>query len=170
MVLALSATLPLAWACGRAERVASEQLGESDVAPVASEQEKAGTGQPGDLNPIEAESFVDDVTLGSEVGADGAIVAGKTGDDFTAGQTVHLAMEVGDTPAGSAVKVVWYGPGDARLGEDSQSVTAGTRYLTFSARDTASWALGDYRAEVWIGDEKVASEHFNIVEPGDQAL
>ncbi len=168
-VLALAAVLPLALACGRAERASAEKVGEADVPPVASEQELPGTQQPGDLNPVEAQTFIDDVTIGSQVQADGSIAAGMTGDDFNPGQTVYLAMKVGDTPAGSAVKAVWTGPNEMHLFEETQTVAAGQAFLTFAARDTSSWALGDYRADVWIGDEKVNTQHFNIVEPGKES-
>jgi hypothetical protein len=46
-------------------------------------------------------------------------------------------MKVADAPASSQVKVLWYGPGETRV---------------------------DYRAEVWIGDEKVNTQEFNIMD------
>ena len=36
--------------------------------------------------------------------------------------------------------------------------------LAFHSADTGSWAKGDYRAEVWIGDEKVNQQQFQIVD------
>jgi hypothetical protein len=36
--------------------------------------------------------------------------------------------------------------------------------LTFEAASTSSWQKGDYRAEVWIGDEKVNQQEFNLVD------
>jgi hypothetical protein len=134
--------------------------------PAVTESEKPGVNAPGDLNPAEAQMRIDDVTLGHEVGSDGAIVAGKTGDDFAPGETIHLSMEVGDTPAGSAIKVVWFGPGDTRMTEDTKPVAAGAKYLTFSTK-ADGWAIGDYRAEVWVGDEKVNTQQFQIVQPAD---
>jgi hypothetical protein len=43
-------------------------------------------------------------------------------------------------------------------------VVAGQTYLTFKSADTSSWAKGDYRAEVWIGDKKVNTQQFNVVD------
>ena len=93
-------------------------------------------------------------------------MAGKTGDDFAPGEVVHLAAEVGDTPAGSAIKVVWFGPGETRLAEETKPVPTGAHYLSFNTK-TDGWAVGDYRAEVWIGDEKVNTQQFQIVPPSE---
>jgi hypothetical protein len=79
-------------------------------------------------------------------------------------------MEVGDAPPASAVKVIWYGPNETKAGEESKPVVAGQKYLSFTAADTASWAKGDYRAEVWIGDEKVNQQQFQIVDADKAAM
>ncbi len=147
-------------------QVDQAQPNPEEATPQVTEAEKPGVDAPGDLNPAEAQMRIDDVTLGHEVGPDGAIVAGKTGDDFAPGEMVHLAMEVGDTPAGSAIKVVWFGPGEARLGEETKPVAEGAKYLTFHTK-TEGWAPGDYRAEVWVGDEKVNTQQFQIVQPAE---
>jgi hypothetical protein len=145
-------------ACGRDETA-------DPVATTTTEQ--PGLEAPSDLAPTTAQSYIDDVTIGSELGPDGSMVAGKTGDDFAPGQTVHLTMEVGDAPPTSQVKVVWYGPNETKIGEETKPVVSGQKYLSFSSADTASWAKGDYRAEVWIGDEKVNQQQFNITDLND---
>ena len=156
MVLALGAI-----ACGRDET--------AEPVTEATTTEVPGVTQTGDLAPPTAQSYIDDVTIGSELAPDGSMVAGKTGDDFAPGQQVHLTMEVGDAPPNSAVKVVWYGPNETRIGEESKPVVSGQKYLSFSSQDTASWAKGDYRAEVWIGDEKVNQQQFQIVDAANAA-
>jgi hypothetical protein len=50
------------------------------------------------------------------------------------------------------------------VSEETKTVNAGDHYLAFESGDTASWAKGDYRAEVWIGDEKVNTQQFQIVD------
>ncbi len=159
LMIALVATLM--FACGRDE-TAEPPAG-------VSTQEQAGTSSPTDISPITAQTWIDDVTIGSELAPDGSMVAGKTGDDFAPGQPVYLTMEVGDAPPASSVKVVWYGPNETKVGEETKPVVAGQKYLSFTAADTASWALGDYRAEVWIGDEKVNTQQFQIVEASKAA-
>ena len=135
----------------------------NDTATTTTDTEVAGVDQPNDLNPVEAQTMIDDVTIGKKVDADGMIAAEDQGDDFAPGQTVYVTMNVSDTPANSAVKVSWYGPGETKISDDEKTVTAGAKYLTFQA-DTTKWAKGDYRAEVWIGDEKVNTQQFQIVD------
>ena len=142
--------------CGRDET--------AEAPATTTTMEQPGTASPADIAPTTAQSWIDDVTIGSELAADGAMAAGKTGDDFAPGQPVHLSMEVGDAPPNSEVKVVWYGPNETKIGEENKPVVAGQKYLSFTAADTASWAKGDYRAELWIGDEKVNTQQFQIVD------
>jgi hypothetical protein len=156
----LTMTIGLA-ACGR------DETAEPPATTTTAEQ--PGVTSPSDVAPITAQTWLDDFTIGSELAADGQMVAGKTGDDFAPGQPVHLSMEVGDAPPGSTVKVVWYGPNETKIGEENKPVVSGQKYLSFTAADTAKWAKGDYRAEVWIGDEKVNTQQFNITDPANAA-
>ena len=159
-ILLLIAALPfLLIACGRDET--------AEPPATTTTVEQPGTASPSDVAPTTAQSWIDDVTIGSELAPDGSMVAGKTGDDFAPGQPIHLSMEVGDAPPNSAVKVVWSGPNETKIGEENKPVVAGQKYLTFSAPSTSSWAKGDYRAEVWIGDEKVNTQQFQIVDPAN---
>src|SRR5688572_20091792 len=151
--IALISGLVLLNGCGGREEA-------SEAPPTATTEEQPGTDSATDVSPVNAQTWLDDFTIGSELDSSGAVVAGKTGDDFAPGQPVHIAMEVGDAPEGSAVKVVWYGPNETPMGEDTKTVSSGQKYLNFSAEDTQSWQKGDYRAEVWVGDEKVNQQMF----------
>ncbi|MBK5260670.1 MAG: hypothetical protein JJE51_13860, partial [Thermoanaerobaculia bacterium] len=108
-------------------------------------------------------TWVDDVTIGHQLGADGAVPTGQGGDDFAPGQPIHIAMKVDDAPQNTAVKLVWYGPNETKIGEESKNVAPGQKYLSFSTTNTKTWAKGDYRAELWVGDEKVNTQQFQIV-------
>lgn len=130
--------------------------------PSVSEQEQPGSANPSDINPVQAETRVDEVTLGYAVAADESIPQEQQGDEF-ADEPAFVSMKVVDTPAGSAVKVAFFGPGDVRVYEETKTVTPGQTHLSFKA-DPQDWAKGDYRVEVWLGDEKVATEHFNVVD------
>jgi hypothetical protein len=158
--LLVIALLPLLGACKAHDRAEYTEGG----APQATEKEQAGTQQPNDLSPVSAQTYVDDVTLGHKVGSDGMIAAADQGDDFAPGDPIFLTMKVGDAPAGSEVKVVWYGPGEMKVKEESKAVNQGDKFLTFQAANTGSWQKGDYRAEVWIGDEKVNQQQLQIVD------
>jgi hypothetical protein len=163
-VIALAGLLPLFVGCKPQAQEQVEEAQEGEAPPATSEQEIPGVGAATDVGPVEGQMWIDDVTIGHELAADGTIPADKQGDDFAPGQPIHISMETGDAPAGSAVKVAWYGPGETKVGEETKNVVAGQPYLTFTASDTAKWPLGDYRAEVWTGDEKVNTQQFQIVE------
>jgi hypothetical protein len=125
---------------------------------------ETSSGQTGDLNAVEAQAMVDDVTLGKTAEPDGTIPAADQKDDFAPGEPIVLTMKVADAPPGTDVKVVWYGPGETKVGEVVKPVGPSQDHLIFQAGDTTSWANGDYRAEVWVGDEKVAQQQLQIVE------
>jgi outer membrane lipoprotein-sorting protein len=159
LIVTLVLTMAVFVACGQSEPPADTTT-----------MEQPGMGSPADVSPMRAQMWIDDVTIGSELAADGSMTTGRTGDDFAPGQPIHLAMEVDDAPAGSQVMVVWYGPNETKIGEETKPVVAGQKYLNFTATNTASWAKGDYRAEVWVGDERVNTQQFNIVDADDAAM
>jgi hypothetical protein len=163
MALLLVSALPYTLACkGTSDQ--AERDDKDDTATQTTEKEIAGTNQPNDLNPVEAQTFIDDVTIGHKVGSDGMIAAADQGDDFAPGDPIYITMKVGDAPAGSKVKVAWYGPGEKKINDEEKTVSQGESYLTFSATNTGSWEKGDYRAEVWVGDEKVNQQEFNLTD------
>lgn len=165
LALLCVAALPMTVACRTNDQADLE--GQGDAATATSEQEVAGVNESGaDLNPVEAQTFVDDVTIGKRV-VEGMIPTEAQGDDFAPGETVYVTMKVGDAPAGSAVKLVWYGPGETKINEEQKSVNQGDQYLTFEAANTSSWQMGDYRAEVWVGDEKVNQQQFQVVQQSE---
>ena len=162
LALLMIFALPLFAACEARER--AEMTDEKGGYSEPTEKEQPGANQPGDLNPVEAQTMIDDVTIGHKVGADGMIAAEDQGDDFAPGDSVYLTMKVGDAPAGSQVKLVVYGPGETKVKEEAKAVNPGDHHLTFQAANTGSWQKGDYRAEIWIGDEKVNQQQFQIVD------
>jgi hypothetical protein len=161
-VLATVALMSAAMTFG-CKKTEEATTGTADTATAASTSEIAGTTSPNDLNPVQAQSFIDDVTIGHEIGADGSIPTGQTGDNFVPGQKVHITMKINNAPAGTAVKVVYMGPGDTKVGEENKPVPAGATYLAFE-KDTTGWAKGDYAADIYAGDEKVNTQHFNLVD------
>jgi hypothetical protein len=159
LIISLSLSVVLAGACKKTDEAAT---GSADTATAASTTEIAGTQSPNDLNPMRAQSYIDDVTIGHEVAADGTIPTGKTGDDFAPGETVKIAMKVKDAPAGTAVKTVFFGPGEKNVGEKTNTVAGGEKFLVVE-QATKGWPQGDYRADIFVGDEKVNSQQFQIV-------
>jgi len=108
-----------------------------------------------------AQTAIDDVSTGNELGADGAIATGANDDDFAAGDTVYVAMEVADATAGANVELVWYGPDGMEAGSDSKPIQADAHYLNFAV-DTTGWAEGKYRGEVWYDNELVDELEINV--------
>lgn len=159
LAAAFSVTI-VATACRPAENKTAQDKG--TPTPSVSEQEKPGTESSSDISPVVAEIRIDDVVLGYAVAADDSIPSEQRGDEF-AHEPAYVAMKVEDTPAGSAVKTVWFGPGEVRVHEEVKTVAPGQGHLSFKA-DTSAWPKGDYRVEVWLGDEKVATEHLNVVD------
>lgn len=137
----------------------------SEARPEVTTSEVPGVGNPADVSPINAQTWIDDVTIGHQLATDGSMTTGQGGDDFAPGKPVHISMAVDDAPVGTAVKIVWYAPGETKIAEETKTITTDQKYLTFSAENTRSWKKGDYRAEVWTGDEKVNTQQFQIVDP-----
>jgi hypothetical protein len=110
-----------------------------------------------DTDPITAETLVDDVKL-TGVGT----TAAASADSFMPGQTIQLSMSVDDAPQGTIVTTYWYGPDNRRLAYESKPVNSGQEQLSFMHDNTSYWRPGTYRAEVWVGDEKVEEETFQV--------
>lgn len=125
--------------------------------------EKPGVSKSGDVSPPAAQAMIDDVNIGVAVANDGRVPAGTSPDDFLPGEDIYLTMDVSDAPAGTAIRVVWIGPNDQQIVTEARTVAAGVSTLKFVKQDTQGWKPGDYRAEVWVGDEKVNDERFDIV-------
>ena len=108
-------------------------------------------------------SAVADVTVGHQLGADGAIAAGQDGKNFVPGQPVFVTFNSGSAPAGTTVTVEWYGPDDQKLLTDQQQVKSGQSTMHFASNRTSGWGLGDYRIDLLVNGQKVDTEHFNVV-------
>lgn len=132
---------------------------EAEITPEPEQTPMAEATEPTELT---AQIWIDDPTLGSALNDEGRIMLGASDNDFVAGDTIYYAMEVGDAPANASVTVMWYGPGNVMIGEETKSVTAGETYMHFQAPDTTAWAVGDYRAEIHTEGELAHSEDFNI--------
>jgi hypothetical protein len=78
------------------------------------------------------------------------------------GDAVQVSMSVDGAPLGAAVTTYWFGPDDQPLGYETKTVEAGQQELRFMHENTHDWRGGDYRAEIWVGDEKVNEQEFEI--------
>ncbi|HEV7518797.1 MAG TPA: hypothetical protein VGR07_21065 [Thermoanaerobaculia bacterium] len=154
--LALLLTLALPLAAGCRARSVHEATDSSLGTPYSA--------SAAHLDPVKARNMVSDVTLGKKVSADGNILSADQANKFAPGEPIYIEMKVGGAPAGTAVKVDWYDAADKKVAEDQKTVGKKVKYVDFQAKDAASWPQGDYRAEVWVGDQKVATQQFTIAE------
>lgn len=131
------------------------------MTPTVTESERPGTSAPSDISPATARLRVSDLKVGSTLDAEGKVA--ENTDEFDAGQDVAASIAVGDVGAGSRIKAVWIGPDEIRIHEEVKDVPTGTAFLIFRAPDTTAWAAGDYKVEIFLGDELAGSESFDIV-------
>jgi hypothetical protein len=102
------------------------------------------------------------VTIGRSIDPDGTIPEQAQETAFATGEAVIAAVAVEEIPAGEPVKVIWVGPDGNPVSEETKQVEAGAAYLDFRTESTAAWEQGDYRAEVWVGAEKITERSFEI--------
>ena len=84
-------------------------------------------------------------------------------DNLHAGEAIYASIAVGDVGSSSKIKAVWLGPEGVRIYDETKDVAAGVAFLAFQAPSTHAWAPGDYKVEVYLGDELASSESFDIV-------
>ncbi len=157
--LCLAATGLLA--CGPA----AEEAGPAGDA----EEEAAAPGEPasaaGEPGALEAETWLDDVSVGHSLDPQGAIQVEGRATEFAVGDVVYVSMAVGDAPPEAAVHVVFYGGGGEKVAEDAKKVPAEARYLYFDSGDTRNWEPGTYRVEVAVEGEVVAEREVTLAAP-----
>jgi len=107
--------------------------------------------------------WLSDFAIGSELGPDGKVAAQKNA--FAPGDPIVYSTTVGEAPPASAAKIVWMGPNETKLAEETKGIPAGQKVLNFTAPDTAAWPVGSYEAQLWVVDEKVNGQKFAIAGP-----
>jgi hypothetical protein len=146
--------------------------GEEEGAEGPAEEEAGATEEAapagGEAGTLEAETWLNDVSIGRAVDPQGAVPAESEATEFAAGDVVYVSMAVGDAPADAAVHVVFYGAGGEKVAEDEKKVPAEARYLYFDSGDTRNWEPGTYRVEVAVDGEVVAEREL-AVEPAPAA-
>jgi hypothetical protein len=114
-----------------------------------------------ETNAITAETWIDEVQLSAMPTTAAGEITDQ--DEFRSGETIHVSMKVDDAPIGTNVTTYWYGPSNRQLAYETKSIEANQQQIEFTQENTAAWQAGSYRAEVWIGNQKVEEESFNIV-------
>lgn len=151
------AALLLAGCANEPKRAAREP---EKTTPTVSETERPGSAAPSDITPVTAAARISDLKVGTALDAEGKVTENL--DELKAGDPLHASVAVGDVGAGSKVKAVWLGPEDIRLADETKNVAAGVAFLAFHAPSTHGWAPGDYKVQIYLGDELASSEAFDI--------
>lgn len=106
-------------------------------------------------------AWLNDFTLGTAPLEDGTLTL--ITDVFAPGVPIFVTMDIElPLPRGTFVTAFWYGPDDQPLAYEIKRVTAGQERMSFMQRNTLDWLQGDYRAEVWIGKNKMSEHAFQI--------
>jgi hypothetical protein len=124
--------------------------------PNPTNPEIPGTTAPGDLNPVRAQMWLDDVRVGTHLGVDG-VTEGR--DTFAGQDDIHVSMRVNDAPAGAVVRLVVLDENDVQVWTNQQAVKDGDRHMHFTLGDLPG---GEYDVRVMVGDESVADRTITI--------
>jgi hypothetical protein len=89
--------------------------------------------------------------IGRAFAADGAVTDETS--TFSQGEPILVSFELKGIAPGSVAKVVWTTDGGKRiLGEEQKTPASDTGFVSFSARETASWPVGDYYMLMQVSD------------------
>jgi hypothetical protein len=112
----------------------------------------------GDTGP--GSEWVSSVRLGKELNQEGGVPLGSASSSFRVGEPIHVAMEIDQRPPQGQVRVVWYGPTNQQIGEDSREVQANT-IVNFRAPAQINQP-GEYRVDVMADGALVKTERFTV--------
>jgi hypothetical protein len=115
--------------------------------------------QPGVSSPAQMHAGVSFPGASNE---NPVVAVTQSPDSISAGQPVKLVAEIRDTSDGTPVSVVWRGPDDKQVGISTSWLKKGERQVSFTEENTAAWKSGQYRAEIWVANEKVLQEPFGV--------
>ncbi len=89
--------------------------------------------------------------IGRAFAADGAVTDETS--TFSQGEPVLVSFELKGIAPGSVAKVVWTADGGKKvLGEEQKTPASETGFVSFSAKETASWPPGDYYMLMQVSD------------------
>lgn len=114
----------------------------------------------------QAERAAGEIIVGRALNPDGAIPENERTDRFAKGEEIHVAVPVRDFSPQSQVRVAWFGPQDDLLAEDAAEVTETDEYVSFSMAARDDFDPGEYRAEIWMDDQKITEQRFAVVTNG----
>ena len=122
--------------------------------------EKPGAAGPGDSGAGAAKApegkapsspIVGKFRIGRAFAADGSVTDETS--TFSQGEQILVSFELKGIPAGAVAKVVWTTDGGKKvLGEEQKTPASDTGFVSFSAKETAAWPVGDYYMLMQVSD------------------
>jgi hypothetical protein len=109
--------------------------------------------------PVQVENF----SLGTRLGPNGGIATGAGEHAFSAGQLIYIAMELKNAPIGTQISVVWKGPGNTVLGQETKQVRPGQQFMNFAADSSSLPPAPKYQVEVLHNNKTLAQLEFELV-------
>lgn len=110
---------------------------------------------------------VSDVVTAAGYGPDGLPIDPRS--NFSpAHNPIHLWLRLNNPPAGETISAVWYYLGLAEplqigVTDDRMTAEAGHFEASFELAEGNQWPEGEYRIEIFIGDEQVSTAIFRVV-------
>jgi TolB protein len=98
-------------------------------------------------------------------GLDADYKAVEATSTYTPAQTFYLSVKVSNLEKGAVVKAEWFLRGKSIKEQEYTAEKSGSGYVGFSLEPDKSWPIGDYRADVYLGSEKVQQAKFSVVPP-----
>jgi hypothetical protein len=167
IVMVLILTLTLMTGCRRDETITDTAYTDTatdtytDTAWTGTDPGTTGTsGIPGMGDTGPGSEWVSSVRLGKELNEEGGVPLGSASSSFRVGEPIHVAMEIDQRPPQGQVRVVWYGPTNQQIGEDSREVQANT-IVNFRAPEQINQP-GEYRVDVMADGALVKTERFTV--------
>jgi hypothetical protein len=106
---------------------------------------------------------VSETVVGRTLDTGGSIPEGERTEEFAPGEEIHVAVRVEQPAPEARVRIVWFGPNNDLLEEEARLVSSDDEYVSFSIAGNKAADPGEYRAEVWVDDEKVDERRFAVV-------
>ena len=106
---------------------------------------------------------VSETVVGRTSDTGGSIPVAERTERFAPGEEIHVAVRVEQPSPKARVRIAWFGPNNNLLGEDARPVSSDDEYVHFSIGGNKATDPGEYRAEVWVDDQKVDERRFAVV-------
>jgi hypothetical protein len=165
LITIVAGSMALTTACPRRDTTVVDHT-TTDTAYTGTATPANGVGTPANGTGFgttgDGDRWISSVRLGSQLNQEGGVPLGQASSTYNVGEPVHVAMEVDRVPANGQVRVVWFGPTNEQIGEDTRQVMQADRVINFAAPAEAISQPGQYRVEVYANNQLVQTDNFTV--------